>query len=246
MLTEYLTQTAQLLQNPNAPTSLYSTANLTSWINSARGQLAGEAQCVPAIGSLALAMGTNVYPFSAITIPNAATLGIKGVLNISTIWIGLPEGQQWIRPRPWPWFSLYELNNPIYMQSASYAQPQRWSQYGQGVNGSIYVSPVPDTTYTASCDCVTVPIPLVDDTTPEAIPALFTDAVPYFAAYLALLSAQTGARSADADRMFERYLEFFNRARRFATPPVLPGIYPQQINPTRGNQLGLQPPRGGQ
>ena len=89
------------------------------------------------------------------------------------------------------------------------------------------------------------PIALVDDTTPEAIPYLWTDAVPFFAAYFALLSAQAGARQAEADRMFARYQEFTNRARRFATPSVLPFIYPQSGNPVQANQLGLQPAGGG-
>ena len=44
MLTAYLNATAILLQNPVAPTSLYSTANLTTFINTARGQLAGESE----------------------------------------------------------------------------------------------------------------------------------------------------------------------------------------------------------
>ena len=57
---------------------------------------------------------------------------------------------------------------------------------------------------------------MYDSTTPEAIPYLWTDAVPFFAAYYALLSAQAGQRQGDADRMFARYQEFTNRARRFS------------------------------
>jgi hypothetical protein len=92
---------------------------------------------------------------------------------------------------------------------------------------------------------VCFPITLASDSDPEAIPYLWTDAVPYFAAYLALLSAQSQARQADAERMFSRYSEFLNRARRFATPSVLSGIYPQNPSPVMQNQLGIQRAAGG-
>lgn len=234
MLTSYLNATRRLLQNPPAPTSLYSDADLTSYINTARGQLAGESQSVRYMASLALTAAQQVYPFSSITF--AGGTGIQGILHMRNIWIEVAGGQLWIRPRSFEWFGLYELNAVV----PTTGQPLVWSQFGQGVTGSIYVSPIPDTGYTALVDCVCYPIPLVDDTTIEAIPYLWTDAVPYFAAYMALLSAQAVARQADAERMFNRYQEFVNRARRFATPDVLGSQYEQQPNPTRSNQLGLQ------
>ena len=234
MLSKYLLQTQQLLQNPPAPNSLYATSDLTGWINTARGQLAGESESVRVIGTLALEQGTQVYDFGAINLASAS--GVEGVINCRTIWIQAGTGQLWIRPRPFEWFSLYELNNSNPVQ----AQPKVWAQYGQGVNGSIYVSQVPDQAYTMNIDTVCYPEPLVTDATVEAIPYLWTDAVPYFAAYLALLSAQSAARQADANRMFERYTEFVNRARRFSNPSVLPGQYAQAPNVVRANQLGMQ------
>ena len=251
MLTSYLTATQNLLQNPAAPAPLYATATLTAYINSARGQLAGEAKCIRFIGSLALTLGNQTYPFSAITLTGGAAAGISGVTDVETAWYQVGTGQKWIRPRPWPWFSLYELNNPTPTQGP----PRVWSQYGQGASaqsvpnpvggGSLYVSPPPDTTYTMPVDCVCYPLPLVSDTDPEAIPYLFTDAVPYFAAYLALLSAQTSVRTADADKMFQRYTEFVDRARRASTPGILPTIYQGIPNPARQNQLGVAPPQRG-
>jgi hypothetical protein len=76
------------------------------------------------------------------------------------------------------------------------------------------------------------------------VPVIWTDAVPYFAAYLALMSAQTNARLEYAKQMFGLYQEFVDRARRASTPLTLPGIYPQNPNPTRANQLGVAPQRG--
>ena len=241
MLTTYLTRTAQLLQNPKAPTSLYSSSDLTEWINIARGQLAGEGECIRIAGTLALTQGTQVYSFTSINLPNAVTLGIQGTINVRMASVAIASGQTLMTPRGWEWFNTYHLNNPVPQQGT----PDVWSQYGQGVTGTVYIDPVPDGAYTLNLDCVCYPIALVDDTTPEAIPYLWTDAVPFFAAYFALLSAQAGARQAEADRMFARYQEFTNRARRFATPSVLPFIYPQSGNPVQANQLGLQPAGGG-
>jgi hypothetical protein len=228
MLTAYLSATSRLLQNPAAPNPLYSTADLTDYINSARGQLAGEANCTRVIGTLSTTAGTTTYPFSAINSGGPAN-GVQGVLHVRTIWYLLGAGQVWVRPRSFEWFGLYELNNA----APQSGQPKVWAQFGQGVYGNIYISPIPDFSYSLNMDTVCYPVPLVDDTTPEAIPYLWSDAVPYYAAYLALLGSQTGGRTAEADKMMERYKEFVSRARRAATPEVLPGLYPQNIDPGR-------------
>ena len=64
----------------------------------------------------------------------------------------------------------------------------------------------------------------------------FTDAIPYYAAYLALLSSSDKERRGEAPKMWEQYTEFVARARRASTPAVLPGnmtkgglIQPAQI-----------------
>lgn len=233
MLTSYLTRTTQLLQNPGAPTSLYSTSDLTEYVNLARGQLAGDGECIRVYATLPIVQGTQQYPFSAIDLGGAS--GVEGVLNVRTIWLGIGSGQVWIRPRSFAWFGLYELNNPVPVQGP----PTVWSQYAQGVNGSIFVSAVPDSTYTLTLDTLCYPIPLVSDATVEAIPYPWTDAVPFLAAYYALLSAQSAARQADADRMFARYEEYRNRGRKFSNPVVSPFLYPQAGDPTRANKLGV-------
>lgn len=242
MLTAYLAATNQLLQNPPAPNPLYSTALLTGYVNSARGQLAGESKSIRFMGSLGLTIGQQVYPFTSISLPDAA--GIQGVLDVEIMWYQVASGQKWIRPRPWPWFSQYEFNNPV----PSSGPPKVWSQYGQGAQaqvapnpvggGSIYLSPLPDMAYTLTVDTCCYPVPLVDDTTPEAIPYLWSDCVPYYAAYLALLSSQTSARAEGAEKMFQLYQLFTQRARAASTPMVLPTNLPQQANPVRSNQLG--------
>ena len=235
MLNSYLTRTQQLLQNPSAPTSLYSQSDLTEYINLARGQLSGDAECIRNYATLPVTGGTQQYEFASVVLgPNGA--GVQGIFNIRAVWLQVASGQAWMRPRPWPWFSLYELNNPVPQQG----QPKIWTQFGQGVVGNIFVSPTPDQDYTLQLDVLCYPNDLVDDTTIEAIPYPWTDAVPFLAAYYAMLSAQSAARQADADRMFSRYEEYRNRARKFSNPTVSPFIYEQSGDPTTPNKLGQQ------
>lgn len=236
MLTSYITATQNLLQSPGAPTSLYSTSNITLWINTARGQISGESESVRYLGTISTVVGQRNYNFSAINTGVSATNGIQGPIHVRRIMYNVGNGQQWMAPRSWPWFDLYHLNNPVPQNGT----PSVWAQYAQGAGGSFYLDPAPDDTYTLNCDLVCYPIPLVDDTTVEAIPYLWTDAIPYYAAYLALLSSQTSARQADAKRMFDMFTMFTQRARDFSNPDVNKSMYSQAGDPTAANRLGVK------
>lgn len=241
MLNAYLTQTKQLLQNPNSPNQLYSDADLTLYINRARSQVAGDSEAIRVYpATLPLVTGQQVYPFTSIVLPNAGTLGVGGVYNIRVVWIQTGTGQIWVRPRPWAWFGIYELNTA----APASGQTKVWSQVGQGASGSFAVSPLPPAFLPTfplilNMDVSALPIDLVDDNTPEAIPFPWTTCVPFFAAYYALLSAQSAARQADADRMMARYEEFKERARKMSNPAVNPLVYEGSRDPFEQNRLGL-------
>jgi hypothetical protein len=163
-------------------------------------------------------------------------VGIDGVITVRSIRNSVGAGSLWITPRPWEWFELYELNNV----APSPGTPVSWSQYGQGAapghsgsaaGGSLYVSPPPDAVYTLNPDCVCYPTALASDTDPEVIPYLWTDCVPFFAAYFALLSAQTNERLNDALNYYKIYGEWVERARKAANP-----------SPNRWQSQGAQDP----
>lgn len=243
MLTQYLTRTSQLLQNPAAPQTLYSDSDLTGYINEARGQLAGTAECIRAAGSLVLTPGLIPYLFSAIT-PQAGA-GLGPVIHLRNLWQDIGDGgYHYVAPRAYPWFAVYNANNPLIQSQRG--PPNEWAQYAQGVNGSLYISPAPDLAYVCTTDSVWLPEDLANDSTPEAIPRLWTDAVPFYAAWLALMASQTGSRSAEADKMLQRYEQLMESARRAATPDILPDIWDQASSPVRQNQLGLPAQRRGQ
>ncbi len=237
MLDTYLLRTRQLLQAPAAPVELYDEASLITWINQGRGQLAGEGKCIRAIGSLQTVASQRNYNFADINFGTSATTGIAGAINVRSIQFSVGQGLRWINARGWTWFNFYNMSNVTPVEG----EPQEWAQLAQGTTGSFYIDPPPDIAYTLMCDCVCQPIDLVDDTTVEAIPYLWTDAVAYFAAYLAFLSAQSPARQNDAARMYEHFSTFVDRARQFATPDVNSTMYPQQKDPAQLAKLGLSP-----
>lgn len=248
MLTAYQTATRSLLQLPgSASTSLYSDPDLTRFINVARGQVAGEGECIWVHGTIPTVAGQTPYRFQDINVGLPTNTGVQGVIKISSMSYVAGSGQLWIPPRPWPWFSLYELNNAAPVPGP----PKTWAQYGQGAaptgvsgstigGGSFYVSPIPDDVYTLTCNSVCYPIALVDDNTIEALPYFWTDAVPFFAAYFALMSAQTNARMADAANMYKgHYAEFMDRARKQSNPDVGRWQYRQSGDPAQGPKMGI-------
>ena len=247
----YLPQTRNLLQLPGTnSTSLYTDANLTLWINIARGQVAGEAECIRVMGTINTVAGQTPYAFSGVNTGVPTVNGVQGIINIRSLSYNVGSGPLWMTPRPWPWFSLYNQNNA----APRSGPPKEWAQFGQGAapgvsgtsqgavsGGTFYVSPVPDQVYTLNCNATCYPVPLVADSDPEAIPYLWTDAVPFFAAYFALMSAQTNARMADAAQMYKgHYNEFMDRARKQSNPSVNRWIYSQSLDPAQAPKLGIK------
>ena len=216
MLTAYLTTTQQFLQNPVTTPPLYATSDLTGYINTARTQIAIEAECIRVKGSLALSNATQSYAFSSITF---SASGILAPINVRTASLVSGSTQNILDQRPWEWFNNYYYSGGINAAGS----PTVWSQQGQGENGTMFFYPIPNGALTVSMDVVALPIALVDNTTFEAIPYPWTDAVPFYAAYYAFISAQ---RQTDADKMLERYEMFVKRARQGSTPTVLPDNNP--------------------
>lgn len=225
-LTAYIAATNRLLQNPLPANPLYSTADLTVYINEARQQLAGDAECVRANSTKAIVVSQWQYPFSfftAFTSGNATLTGISSVLTIRELTIQDTDTGAFysVYGRPWEYFQRYFINTGAF--SISPGRPLHWAQQGRGAFGTFSVSPVPvlDNAFVADVCCL--PVDLVDDTTPEAIPAPFTTAIPYYAAYKAYLSSQ---KTQDATTMLGRYEQFVKRAVEESTPTRFPGNFP--------------------
>jgi hypothetical protein len=230
MLFDYQKRTQLLLHDPKI--ERFNIFDLASYINTARRQVAGEGECVRNYATLPVGPPAQQYPFSSIVLGTPAT-GILEVLNIRMATWQVAMGAKRMTTRAWEFFNEYVLNNPVPVAGP----PAIWAQYGQGALGSIFIN-LPDTTYTLNLDTVCLPIPLALDTDPEAIPFPWTDAVPYYAAYVALLTA---GNMDGAQGMFQQYTMFANRARQFSTPSVVPHQYLQGPDIVLPNRLGVHP-----
>lgn len=210
MLTAYQTAVENLLHDPS--NQFFSLTNITTWINSARQQLAQDAECCRGVASFTTTAGQTVQALSAITsMPSGAS---QVVVPRILFYNGVP-----LEGRPWEWFSEFYLNQP----GAVDGDPAVWSQLIIGSTGDIYFYPPATSGLTVYVDSVLLPIDLATDSDPELIPYPWTDAVPYFAAYLAFLSAQ---RTQDAQAMWQLYMAFARRGREITSPTTLPRNFP--------------------
>lgn len=213
MLYDYMQRTQQLLADLKQEN--VNPAIIRNYINTARRQIAGDAECIRVNGSLSVTAGLNVYPFTAIDI--STVTGAQGILNVRMITYTVNGSL--LTGWPWEWFKQYYSNLNLLREV-----PTNWAQYAQGVNGSLYFYPAPDATYPMSIDTVCYPIDLTSESTAEAIPFPWTDTVPYFAAYVAYLTTQNMEA---AKNMLGLYEEFKTRARKYSTPAVMPFQFEQ-------------------
>ena len=145
--------------------------------------------------------------------------GVSQVVGIGSVAVQWGAGSVYkpiLRWRPWTWF---QANCRVYSISAINF-PAYWSDFGQGINGSFYMFPIPGQVLSMDIDAVCLPAPLTSDATPDAIPYPWSDAVPYFAAYQCYMNS---SRAPDAARMFNedsralgQYQLFMRRARKFS------------------------------
>lgn len=162
--------------------------------------------------------GQEVYKFSDVNPLAAAFPGVKEVVAVQTISVSWGSMRPTLRQMDWSGFQAYLRSTNI--GSTNY--PTVWAQYGQGATGSVYMYPVPATVSPMDWDCYCIPIDLVDDSTYDAIPYPWTDAVPYYAAYQAYMTAQD--RDA-ADYMRAKYRESMTEGRKYASPAFVPDFY---------------------
>lgn len=243
MLTTYQTQTYELLQLTSAAAAkLYTADQLTGFINQARFWISGESECIRNFATLPIASGARSAAFTSIVL-GAPSAGIAGALHVRQSWADVGDGLVLMTGRPFSWMGAFGLNRVVPQTGL----PATWAQYAQGVQGSLYVDPLPDRAYVLTVDTVCYPIDLVDDATVEAIPAPWTHCVPFYAAYYALLGAQ---RLQDAEMMLRRYEAFAQKARGMSNPDLLPSNFLMSQDMTLGNKLGIAgrgvAPGGGQ
>ena len=210
-LATYEQQTVLLLNDPTF--ALYNVTDIDTYINSARGQIAVASQCLRYTSSLTTAATINAYTLAAFSAPS----GIQGAIDLRMLARATSgSAQAYMEKRPWEWFFKYQLcANPL----APDGPPAVWSIQEPGILGSVTFYPTPDQPYIINANTIGYPQDLLSDNSiPELLPYTWTDAVSYYAAYLAYLGAQ---READAQQMFQRFITFMVWATRQSTSTVL-------------------------
>ena len=142
----------------------------------------------------------EVYQFS--NMPLGSAPGVASILAIKSVAIIFDNYRY---PLPQYSFTIYQAYVRRYPFQYTY-MPTVSCQYGQGINGSLYLYPLPNNTYQLECDCFALPIDLVDDTTFEALPLPWTDSVSYYAAYLAFLEKQDRNAAREMLDLFDKML----------------------------------------
>lgn len=164
--------------------------------------------------------GREIYPFTKVASNSVLPDGVLSILGVISISMSWGSMRPMLGQKIWSEFQAAYRSYSQGLQNYSTI----WSQYGQGEKGSAFLWPIPSQASAMDWDCFCRPIPLADDTTVEAIPFPWTDAVQYYAAYLAFNNSQ---RQADADRALRDYERWMKRSRAMSEVPVVPNYYDQ-------------------
>lgn len=128
--------------------------------------------------------GQEVYKFSDIDL--SAFPGLEVIYAVNSITI-VYNNYRYALPQYS--FSVYQAKIRQYPFQYQWV-PTICSQYGRGAAGSIYMYPIASQPYQSEFDAYCLPANLESDNDFEAIPDPWTDAVAYWAAYLAYMELQ--------------------------------------------------------
>lgn len=160
------------------------------------------------------------YPFSAIPLfRNPGVRAVVAIRNIVVIWTNLRYPTFGVS------YTRFQARYNPYSRGTFLYAPIIRCQRGEGEDGSIMFSPVPNQVYPLEADCNCVPIDLATDQDFDAIPAPWDQAPPFWAAWLALQE-----RTDDkAERIAQARLSYFRmlmrRARAFSQPQLMTSPY---------------------
>lgn len=212
-LNAYLAQTSRLLHDPNNVN--YPVGDLTAYINLARGQIAVSSQSVRFLNIVNTVVNQETY-----AMPTAPGSGVGSALSI--LGIALPWGtyKPTLTRYTWQDFQSYFR----VFSGTVFGFPECYGVQGSGVNQLVYLFPIPQQIFASEWDCTHTVNSLATDSDPEALPFPWTDCVPYYAAYFALLNAQ---RFQEAKAMYAIYQDLSRNARAGTNPLFTATPYPR-------------------
>lgn len=200
LLSQYQRLTRRMVNDPTF--ARINDFDLRDYINIARAQVAADGECVRTNGQAVITGGVDVLPLTSLPLGSAALSQALVARNATLNGIVVDI-------RPWDWFVVFSMNSP--------GPTPVMAHQGQGSFTTLYISSVGGGSLWV--DVVAMPIDLVDDTTPDAIPFPWVDAVAFYTVYYVYMAAQ---QQQDADNSLMRYRELMHRARGEVTSTYLP------------------------
>lgn len=209
MLAQYVADTQNLLNDSAG--QFFAVPTLQSYINRARRRIASASGCVRVLVEAHTHANQEKYSFHEWTALVQATPGVREVLAARSLAVAIGEGTGAWKPAwnrlPWTDFQArFRIWNRAWIGTISY--PGFYAQYGFGVSGSIYLAPIPSQEQPMEIDTSCMPFPLETDDDPECIMQPWTDAVCYYAAFLALLQQQRAQDAAVLLQLFQTEMPF--------------------------------------
>jgi hypothetical protein len=148
-----------------------------------------------------LLQGQEVYPFSLVNLSaNPGMLAVYKVISVSILF------SNYRYSLPMYSFSVYQARIRQFAQGTYQWIPTFGTQYGVGTSGSFAMYPLPNAAYQMEWDCLCVPANLKTDTDTEVIPSPWTDTVPFYACFLAMLELQNHNSARSFLEIFEKEL----------------------------------------
>lgn len=210
MLQTYIADAQNLLNDGGG--QFFSPQTLTSYVNRARRRIASASGCVRVTPEGTQTVpNQEVYPFSMWTALVQATPGVREILAVRSLAIAIGEGEGAWRPMwnrlPYTDFAArFKIWNRAWVGTISY--PGFYAQYSFGIGGSLHLAPIPSQQQPMMIDCSCMPFPLLSDNDPECIVYPWTDAVAYYAAFLALMQQQRAQDAAVLLQIFQAEMPF--------------------------------------
>lgn len=224
-LAEYQQQLTDLIHDSGG--QFYSVGLQTRAINLARKQVAKDGRCLrvltppgTSVGQMATVASQEAYQFSDYeTMVQTELPGvdkIQSVAQVAISWGGYIPAMIYA---PWGQFqAYYRAVNFTGIEGF----PAVWSIYGAGAVQSIYLYPIPTQAMAMLWDTVCSPIDLVDDTTIDALPYPYDEAVKHWAASYCYLNSQ---RRQDSNAALNDYKMKMREANVSTQPWMVPNWY---------------------
>lgn len=152
----------------------------------------------------------EVYNFSDVDL--SVFPGVESIYAVLSVSLIYSNGRYSVLVYSFP---QYQAMIRQYGPGNYYYVPCMGAQYGRGAGGSFYLYPPPSQSLSMEWDCVCLPSDLTSDLDYEAIPDPWTDAVPFYAAFLANLEIQNHNAARAYREMFD---EKMHRYGAYALP----------------------------